>query len=190
MKALKIGLTAAGLCLATGVAIVADHHAEGQAEMPPMGPPAEMQQLESMNGEYAVSFFYKMDPASEEWVETKATAVLSTVAGGSAQQLLFEGDMMGMPFSGMALTSYDRATQKWQSTWVDSMAARITMYTGDLKDGKLVMTGEDLGPDGTAYSARLTTYNMTDEGYDWTYEMSLDGGATFVEGAKATYRRQ
>jgi len=198
MKALMIVLAAASLCLAAGTVSFADHHQEGQAEeghghgeggMPAMGPPAEMKQLESMNGEYAVKFFYKADPTSEEWTETEATAALSTVAGGAAQQLLYEGEMMGMPFTGIGLTSYDRETQKWQTTWVDSMGARISMYAGDFADGQLVVSGEDKGQ-GMTYYSRLTTYNVTESGFDWKYEMSMDGGTTYVEGAKATYTRR
>ena len=197
MRRMTIALTLGALCLAAVTPSYADHHdkgqaqdapAEGEAGMPPMGPPPEMAQLEAMNGEYAVEFFFKMTPMDEEWTETAATAVVSTVAGGGAQQLLFEGEMMGMPFSGIGLTSYDRETGKWQSTWVDSMGARISMYTGDFADGKMVVTGTDLGQ-GMTYHSRLTTYNITDEGWDWKYEMSMDG-ENYIEGAKATYTRK
>ncbi len=196
MKALTIVLATGALCLGTATVSLADHQEEGQSQeghgdagMPPMGPPPEMKELEAMNGEYTVKFFYKMDPTSEEWIETEATAVLSTVVGGGAQQLVFEGEMMGMPFSGIGLTSYDRQTTKWQSTWVDSMGAKISMYTGDFKDGKFVVTGTDIGPDGMAFQSRLTNYNMTDTGFEWMYEMSMDG-TNYMTGAKATYTRK
>ena len=198
MRASTIVWMAATLCLTAGAASFADHHEQSQAHedhghaeggMPPMGPPPEMSQLEPMNGEYAVKFYYKADPSSPEWTETSATAVLSTVAGGGAQQLLFEGEMMGMPFSGLGLTSYDRETGKWQTSWVDSMGARISTYTGEFADGKLVVAGEDMGQ-GMTYHARLTTYNITDTGFDWTYEMSVDGGENYIDGAKATYTKK
>lgn len=197
MKKLIIAAAAGVLCLATGAPSIADHHdkgssheghAHGEAGMPPMGPPAEMKQIEAMNGEYTVKFFYKVDPTSEQWVETTASAVLSTVVGGAAQQMVFKGEMMGMPFSGVGLTSYDRETGKWQTIWVDSMGARISMYTGDFKDGKLVVEGKDMGQ-GMTYHSRLTNYNMTEKGFDWKYEMSTDG-TTYIEGAKATYTKK
>lgn len=62
------------------------------------------------------------------------------------------------------------------------------MYTGDFEDGKMVVEGEDRGQ-GMTYQSRLTTYNITDKGFDWKYEMSNDG-TNFVEGAKATYRKK
>ncbi len=197
MKPLMIVLIAGALCLGSGALSLADHHdkaqgheghGHGEAAMPPMGPPPEMKELEAMNGKYKVKFFYKMNPMSEEWTETAATAVLSTVVGGGAQQMVFEGKMMDMPFSGIGLTSFDRETKKWQTTWVDSMGARISMYTGDLQDGKIVVTGKDMGQ-GMTYHSRLTTYNITDKGFDWKYEMSMDG-TNYMDTAKATYTKK
>ncbi len=199
MKALTIALTAGALCLGATNASLADHHEKTGAQeghghssemagMPPMGAPEEMKRVEAMNGKYAVKFYYKVDPMSPDWTETEATAVLSSVLGGAAQKMEFEGQMMGMPFSGIGITSYDRETEKWQTTWVDSMGARISMYTGDFEDGKMVVEGEDLGQ-GMVFQSRLTTYNITDEGFDWKYEMSMDG-SNYMETAKAIYTKQ
>ncbi len=199
MRTLTIGLATVALGLGTAAFMFADHHEKGhghehaghqhgEAEMPAMGPPAEMKQLEAMNGTYAVKFSYKMDPAQKEWIETDATAVFSMVVGGGAQQLDFKGSMMGMPFSGLGLTSYDRETQKWQTAWVDSMGARISVYTGDFKDGKMVVTGKDQTA-GMTYHSRLTTHSITDTGFEWMYEMSMDG-TNFMETAKATYTKK
>ena len=190
MRALTILCTAGVLILGASGASLAEHHegADGQPAHGPMGPPAEMKKLEPMNGQYTVRFSYKMDPMSPEWTETEATAELSTVAGGGAQQLLFQGEMMGTPFTGIGLTSYDRETGKWQTTWVDSMGARISMYTGDFEDGKIVVMGKDLNQ-GMTFHSRLTTYNITEAGFDWKYEMSMDG-TNYAEAAKATYTRK
>ncbi|MDH3626427.1 MAG: DUF1579 domain-containing protein [Acidobacteriota bacterium] len=203
MKPLLIALAAVALCFG---AAVADHHEGAQsheghahaeaaeaaetaeAAAPPMGPPAEMKELEIMNGTYTVKFFYKENPMGPDWTETEATAVMSPTVGGGAQQMLFEGNMMGMDFTGMGLTSFDRETKKWQMIWVDSMGARISNYTGDFKDGSLVVSGKDLQGGMTIHS-RLSTYNITEKGFDWKYEMSLDG-TTYLDAAKATYTKQ
>lgn len=199
MKKLIIALTAVALCLGTAAPSAADHHQtggehedhgqnEGEAAMPPMGAPEEMKALEAMNGEYDVKFYYKANPMSPEWTETEATATLSTVLDGAAQKMVFEGEMVGMPFTGIGLTAYDRETAKFQTTWVDSMGARLSMYTGSLADGELVVEGEDRGQ-GMTFQSRLTTYNMTDTGFDWKYEMSMDG-TNYMETAKATYTKK
>lgn len=188
MSRMMTALAAGALCLAVAAVSFADHHDENEAGMPAMGPPPEMKKLETMNGEYVVEFSYKTDPMGEEWTETEATAVVSSVVGGGAQQMVFEGKMMGVPFNGIGLTSYDRETEKWQMTWVDSMAARISLYTGDFEDGKLVVTGEDLSQ-GMTFHSRLTTYNMTEKGFEWKYELSMDG-TNYMDTAKATYTKK
>ena len=63
------------------------------------------------------------------------------------------------------------------------------MYSGDFEDGKMVVTGQDVGPDGTKFHSRLTNYNITEAGFEWEYEMSLDG-TNYMDGAKATYRKK
>ncbi len=186
MRVSRIVRIAAALCLATGTIAVADHHEGG--DMPPMGPPEEMKMVEPMVGEYSVDFTYKMDPMSEEWSEAEATAMISTVAGGGAQQILFDSEMMGMPFTGVGLTSYDRESGKWQTTWVDNMGARISYYTGSFEDGQLVVGGKDMGQ-GMTFHSRMTTYNITETGFEWKYEMSMDG-ETYVNTANATYTRK
>lgn len=44
-------------------------------------------------------------------------------------------------------------------------------------------------PQAATYQSRLTTYNITDKGWDWKYEMSMDG-TNYMEGAKATYTKK
>ena len=68
------------------------------------------------------------------------------------------------------------------------MGARISIYTGGFEDGKMVVTGTDIAQ-GMEYKARMTTYDVTDEGFEWKYEMSLDG-ANYMETAKATYTKR
>ena len=53
----------------------------------------------------------------------------------------------------------------------------------------MVVTGKDLGPDGGTVHSRLTNYNITETGWDWKYEMSMDG-TNYMDGAKATYTRK
>ena len=58
--------------------------------------------------------------------ESRGTARVEMMMGGRYVHAMHKSEMMGMPFTGMGLTSYDRMTGKWQTTWVDSMGARIS----------------------------------------------------------------
>ena len=62
----------------------------------------------------------------------------------------FEGEFGGMKFQGKSLDTYDSATKKYRSVWVDSFSTSPRTMEGNLdKDDKVMtMTGEGRGPDG------------------------------------------
>jgi hypothetical protein len=61
----------------------------------------------------------------------------------------FEGEFGGMKFQGKGLDTYDSATKKYRSVWVDSFSTAPRIMEGNLdKDYKVMtMTGEGRGPD-------------------------------------------
>jgi len=62
----------------------------------------------------------------------------------------FEGEFGGMKFQGKSLDTYDSATKKYRSIWVDSFSTAPRTMEGALcKDDKVItLTGEGRGPDG------------------------------------------
>jgi hypothetical protein len=62
----------------------------------------------------------------------------------------FEGEFGGMKFQGKGLDTYDSATKKYRSVWVDSFSSAPRTMEGNLdKDDKVMtMTGEGRGSDG------------------------------------------
>jgi Protein of unknown function (DUF1579) len=62
----------------------------------------------------------------------------------------FEGEFGGMKFQGKGLDTYDSATKKYRSVWVDSFSTAPRIMEGNLDKGDKVMTmtGEGRGPDG------------------------------------------
>ena len=61
----------------------------------------------------------------------------------------FEGEFGGMKFQGKGLDTYDSATKKYRSVWVDSFSTAPRIMEGNLdKDHKVMtMTGEGRGLD-------------------------------------------
>jgi hypothetical protein len=61
----------------------------------------------------------------------------------------FEGEFGGMKFQGKGLDTYDSATKKYRSVWVDSFSTSPRIMEGNLdKDDKVMtMTGEVRGAD-------------------------------------------
>ena len=60
----------------------------------------------------------------------------------------FEGEFGGMKFQGKGLETYDSATRKYRSIWVDSFSTSPRTMEGNLDqdDRVMTMTGEGPGP--------------------------------------------
>jgi hypothetical protein len=62
------------------------------------------------------------------------------VLGGRYQMINFKGNMMGMPFEGMAITGYDNVKKKFVSTWIDNMGTGVMNMEGTWDEGSKSMT--------------------------------------------------
>jgi hypothetical protein len=63
-------------------------------------------------------------------MKSTGTAVNSMALGGRYQMSKHSGNMMGMPFEGIAITAYDNAQKKFVSSWIDNMSTGIMNMTG------------------------------------------------------------
>ena len=190
---MKAILILAALLLFAAPAI-ADHHEdqhhEGeQAEMPPMGMPAEMEALAWFHGEWDVAMEFKMDPASEEWIQTTASAVSKPVLDGCANRMDFTGEIMGMPFHGFDHTTWNREYERYESVWLDDMSAKMTVMHGQLVDNVMMMEGPDK-MQGQEYINRSISEQKSDDEIYWVMSMSFDGGKTWHDHMKMTYTRK
>lgn len=182
------------VCLIATLAVAQDEPAEVQQEetqgdMPPMGPPEEMQQLADMVGTWKFDGEMKMDPQSDEWMPFAGTAVFEYDVDGAAMRMDYTSEFMGQPFIGQSMTAYDRETQKWQEIWIDNMAARISVYTGNMEDGKRIMTGKEIWG-GQEVLSRQISSDFTDTTFYWVSESSFDNGETWHEMMRGTYTKQ
>jgi len=157
--------------------------------MPQMGPPEEMKQVAYLVGAWDFTMKMKMNPADTFWMDSKGTAKYELIYGGAALMATVEEPMMGMPFVGGTLMCYDRETKKWQTTWIDNMSARISIYTGTHSPTGSVFQGEEMMM-GKSYLGRMTTSNQTPTSFDWKGDMSMDGGKTWTTWGTAKYTKR
>ena len=157
-------------------------------DMPPMGPPEEMKMVAPMVGAWDVAMTARMAP-DQPWEESNGSCTYEMILDGSALLQKFEGSMGGMPFSGESLMCFNRETKKWQVTWIDNMACMLSIYEGKMKDGQMVVSGEDMWQ-GIKFLSRNTTFNITDTRFEWTMENSMDGGKTWYESMKSVYTKK
>ena len=95
---------------------------------------------------------------------------------------------MGMPFNGQLRIAYNREIGKWQEEWIDNFSANFTHMNGELKDKTMHSEGSYI-QGGVEIMIRETT-NLSDTLIQWSMEQSMDGGKTWFEGMKATYKKQ
>lgn len=70
------------------------------------------------------------------------------ILGGRYQYSTYSGNMMGMPFEGIAILGYDNAKKKLVSSWIDNMGTGIMNMEGTWDDAtkSANMTGTMLDP--------------------------------------------
>lgn len=157
--------------------------------MGPMGPPPEMKEIAFLVGTWDVAMEWRMTPESE-WIPSPGKATYMYVLDGAAMHMNYSGEMGPdmPPFAGSMIQCYNREMKKWQSAWVDNMAAQISYYTGDMVGDTVTLSGEDIYG-GQKMLSRVRTFNHTETSFDWTMENSMDGGKTFWLSGKAKYTK-
>ncbi|MDH3892526.1 MAG: DUF1579 domain-containing protein [candidate division Zixibacteria bacterium] len=155
----------------------------------PTGPPEEMKQLEYLVGVWDVEMEWNMGDTVENWVKSTGTCTYRYVLDGAALEMLFETEFLDDSFTGLGTECYDRETKSWQMSWVDNMGGRLTLYKGSHADGKAVFTGTDVWQ-GMEYLSRITSTDESKAKFDWTSEMSMDGGETWAVAGKAIYTKR
>jgi hypothetical protein len=153
-----------------------------------IGAPPEMKQIAMLEGTWDAAMQVRMAQEAP-WTEAKAVCVYKSILDGCALEQTFTGDMAGLQINGTGLTCFDRTSGKWQASWIDNMVARLSIYEGDFKAGRLVVSGVDKMPGMTVLS-RISTFNITPARFDWMTENSFDNGATWVETMKAVFTKR
>jgi hypothetical protein len=67
---------------------------------------------------------------------------------------------------------------KWKQTWVDNQGSYLD-FTGEFKDGQMILGREVQKKDGTKIMQRMVFKNITPNSFDWSWEASNDGGKTW-----------
>ncbi|HET7176978.1 MAG TPA: hypothetical protein VFK21_13360 [Gammaproteobacteria bacterium] len=79
--------------------------------------------------------------------------------------------------SGSSFNIYDAPRKLWHQSWVDSMGTLLVLE-GGLKDGRMVLSGDQVQKDGSHLLNRLT-WAPQDGRVRQTWDVSKDGGKTW-----------
>lgn len=109
--------------------------------------PGEMHKmLAASNGTWKTDITM-WDHAGAPAVKSTGTAVSTMIMGGRYQSSKHTGNMMGMPFEGQSITSYDNAKKKFVSSWIDNWGTGIMMMEGNWDAVTKTMTMAGTMPD-------------------------------------------
>src|SRR5262245_6620825 len=93
----------------------------------PAGP--EHKLLEPLIGTWQASCKMWIEPGGKPLV-SDGTLVRKPILDGRFLQEQFDGKMLDKPFHGMGTMGYDRAKQKFVTTWIDSMSTVLHVHYG------------------------------------------------------------
>ena len=94
-------------------------------------------------------------------------------------------------FEGMSVSTLDARTGRWLQTWTDNQASVLRFTGGTAEDGVPTFEGAPFtNPQGQEQVNRMTWRNVTADGFDWHWQRSLDGGATWTDMWVIHYERR
>ena len=94
-----------------------------------------------------------------------------------------------MHLRGKSFSIYDTRAGNWKQTWVDNEGGYLD-FTGEFKDGQMILSREAIRPDGTRVLQRMVYKNIAAQEFDWSWESSKDNGKTWQVVWPIHYRRR
>ena len=158
------------------------------AQMPPMptpGPEHAVLKEDVGTWDATVELLMPGGPPPSKGVETNAMA-----CSGLCLATDFKGEVMGAPFEGHGLTTWDPARKLYIGSWSDSMTSGIATTEGTWDAAKKVLNSTMLTPDGTGGTVKLrsTVEYSAGKRVFTLYQPSPDGKD--APSMRITYTRQ
>lgn len=94
-----------------------------------------------------------------------STADIKMVMGGRYQESNYTGEMMGMPFEGLATVAYDNAAKEYVSTWIDNMGTGLMVMRGTYDEATkaTTLTGSMVDPVSGKEKQYREVYTIVDD---------------------------
>jgi hypothetical protein len=159
-----------------------------QAMMKAATPGPEHAKLKEMEGTWDADV--KMFNPDGTTSMSKGTMKAKMIMDGRVLQMHFDGDFMGQPFKGLAMTGFDNTEKKYWNIWMDSMGTGVMITKGAEQDGKIVNTGEMMCPADNKPCMVREVHTPTDKDHHF-YEMyNTMSGQPEMKAMEITYTRK
>jgi len=148
-------------------------------------PGPEHAELKKMVGDWTVDVVSYHNP--EKPAKSKGKCTFKMALDGRYLEQHFSGTMDGTPFTGIGYTAFNKATGKYEATWMDSMSTGIMHLTGEMEDGVCTYNGHFFGPGGAKIKARYEEEKPDAD--TMTFVMYMDAGMGEMKAMEMTYKR-
>ncbi len=142
---------------------------------------AEQKQLDFWVGEWDLTW-----PGAKGGEADHGTNSIRRILDGCVVQENFSGQDAHL--RGTSLSTFDTKAGKWKQTWVDNEGGYLD-FVGEFKDGQMILQRE-ANLNGTKGLQRMVWKNITANGFDWSWESSVDGGKTWQVNWPIHYKRK
>ncbi len=92
-------------------------------------------------------------------------------------------------FNGHSVSAWNVQKGVWQQTWVDNRGGYL-LFTGEFKDGKMVLRTAPRERDGKTIISRMVFKNIEANSFDWDWQRSVDGGQNWKDMWNIHYERR
>lgn len=166
MRAWVLVVAAAGLCFSQAMG--------QQAGAAPRNPcaAAEQKQLEFWVGDWDLTW-----PGQKQGELDHGTNTIHRLLDSCVVQENFSAGDSGH-LRGMSVSIFDTRAGRWKQTWVDNEGGYLD-FVGEFKDGQMVLSRDNVQPDGKKVVQRMVFKNIAANEFDWSWESSADGGKTW-----------
>lgn len=117
----------------------------------------------------------------------KGTNHIRRVLGDKIIEENFDGTP-DIELIGRSYSAYHAETSLWQQTWVDNNGSYLD-FKGQFSDGKMVLE-RDAVREGKTFRQRMVWFDITASAFEWHWQRSDDGGATWDTLWHISYQRK
>ena len=103
--------------------------------------------LTARAGTWSSTTSYPAEPGSEEMITEQGTVERTATLEGRVLEERIQGTMMGQPYSGIGRTGYDNVTDRYWTTWNDTMSTGLMVMYGSYDDATSTYTFEGSSAD-------------------------------------------
>lgn len=152
-----------------------------------MPPPVGMGPLQPLAGTFQVAWSQRPGPGAD-FVDSERTITIESLMDGALLREIYSPEEGGQVIRTISFDKY-RETYRMTQFAGDAGYMEIRVGTLDGETGRLTLSNQETGTAHPQYFARLTFFDIGQDGFSVEHEASIDGGESWFVYARGRYSR-